>query len=65
MYEYLPEPVLELPKVPKQWLANVCATILKEKFSDWVKKQVKARHQKVMVKKDLGIKMDPEMAAIF
>ena len=33
VYHYLPEPSLELPKVPKQWLANVCTTILKEEFS--------------------------------
>ena len=28
VYMYLPEPSLELPKVPKAWIANVCATIL-------------------------------------
>ena len=39
VYHYLPEPSIELPKVPKQWLANVCATILQEKFSKWVKIQ--------------------------
>ena len=55
---YLPEPNLELPKVPKQWLANVCATVLQEKFSDWVKVQVEARHKKVAVKKDVLITMD-------
>ena len=49
VYEYLPEPNLELPKTPKQWLANVCQTVLKESFSNWVKDQVKARHAKVMV----------------
>ena len=49
MYEYLPEPSLELPKVPKQWLANMCTTVLKDSFTNWVKEQVKARHAKVMV----------------
>ena len=49
VYEYLPEPNLELPKTPKQWLANVCQTVLKESFSNWVKDQVTARHAKVMV----------------
>ena len=33
VYRYLPEPSLELPKVPKAWLANVCATLLNEKFT--------------------------------
>ena len=49
MYEYLPEPNLELPKVPKQWLANMCTTVLKDSFTKWVKQQIKARHAKVMV----------------
>ena len=40
VYKYLPEPNLELPKVPKQWLSNVCATLLEDKFSKWVKDQI-------------------------
>ena len=28
VYDYLPEPDLELPKVPKAWLANVCASVI-------------------------------------
>ena len=65
VYQYLPEPNLELPKVPKQWLGNVCATLLEEKFTDWVKFQVEARHDKVSIKKDIMIQLDPEMARIF
>jgi hypothetical protein len=65
VYAYLPEPNLELPKTPKQWVCNVVATILQEEFTKWVKLQVWARHEKVAVKKDLLIQMDPEMLAIF
>ena len=65
VYAYLPEPKLELPKTPKQWVVNVCATVLKEKFTDWVKFKIATRHEKVLVKKDMGIQMDSEMAAIF
>jgi hypothetical protein len=65
VYNYLPEPDLELPKVPKQWLANICATVLQESFTKWVKVQVAARHAKVIEQKDLGIMMDPDIAAIF
>ena len=36
VYAYLPEPNIELPKTPKSWLANVCATVLQDKFSEWV-----------------------------
>ena len=65
VYEYLPEPNLELPKTPKQWVCNLCATVLGDDFIDWVQLKVKARHEKVMEQKDLAIIMDPEMAAIF
>ena len=65
VYAYLPEPNLELPKVSKQWLGNVCATVLKERFSNWVKAQVEVRHEKVAIKKDVHIKMDQEVADIF
>ena len=59
VYQYLPEPELELPKTPKQWIANVCATVLEDLFSKWVKKQVDARHEKVAIEKDLMIDIDP------
>ena len=65
VYEYLPEPSLELPKTPKAWVANVCATVLGEEFSQWVRRQVEVRHGKVSVQKNLLIQMDPEMAEIF
>ena len=29
VYDYFPEPDIELPKTPKQWIANVCSTVLK------------------------------------
>ena len=65
VYEYLPEPALELPKTPKQWIANVCASVLKAEFANWVKNQVDIRHNKVADKKDIMIQMDPQMAQIF
>ena len=65
VYQYLPEPELELPKTPKQWIANVCATVLEDLFAKWVKKQVDARHEKVAVEKNLMIDIDPEIARVF
>ena len=55
VYAYLPEPDIELPKTPKQWVVNVVATILQDVFDKWVKLQVWARHEKVAVKKDVMI----------
>ena len=34
--DYLPDGN-EIRKVPKQWIANICATVLKEVFSEWVR----------------------------
>ena len=41
------------------------ASVVKDEFLKWVETQVKARHEKVSVKKDIMIAMDQEMAAIF
>ena len=56
---------MELPKTPKQWIANVCATVLEDLFNKWVKDQVDIRHKKVAVSKDIMIEVDPEIARIF
>ena len=33
--DYLPDD-LDLPKVPKQWIVNVCAVVLGDEFRNWV-----------------------------
>ena len=49
VYDYFPEPKLELPKTPKQWICNIGASVIGENFNKWVRAQVEARHQKVSV----------------
>ena len=61
VYQYLPEPNIELPKVPKQWFANVCATILQGKFNQWVKERSDYRHANAIKKQNQNIEMDEEM----
>ena len=61
---YLPEPS-EIPKLPKQWIANVCATVLQDIFTNWVAKKVDERNEELVVKKKLAIEMDPDIAAVF
>ena len=51
--------------MPKQWLANVCNSVLKNIFSDWVKAKVDERNTQVKSKKNMMIEMDPEIAAAF
>ena len=51
--------------MPRQWVANVCATVLKDIFSKWVKEQVNKRNEDLLVEKGLIIEMDPEIAKVF
>ena len=64
VFQYMPDSQ-EIHKVPKQWIANVANSILKNIFSDWVKAQVEARNETVKSKKNMMIQMDPEIAAAF
>ena len=52
-------------KLPRQWIANVCHTLLKNTFSDWVKQQVNERNKNLLVKKEMLIDVDPEIADAF
>ena len=40
---YLPDE-LDLPKIPKQWIVNVCAAVLGDSFKQWVYEQVEERN---------------------
>ena len=53
----------EIHKVAKEWICNVCATILKGVFSGWVRDQIETRNEAVTKKRNLMIAMDPEVAA--
>jgi len=43
----------------------VCASILKNIFTDWIKSQVEMRNKKLVVDRGLTIQMDPRIAAVF
>ena len=60
----MPDPK-EIPKLPKQWIANICSTVLQDIFTDWVKEKVEERNESLITKKGLAIEMDPEIAKIF
>ena len=62
--DYFPDDQ-EVPKLGKEWICNVCATVLQDTFSGWVKQQVELRNALVTEKRNLMIAMDPEIAAAF
>ena len=54
IFDYLLD-ISELKKVPKEYICNVCATILKGMFTGWVKNRIEERNKKVTVQRDLMI----------
>ena len=55
----------EIHKVSKEWICNVCATILQGIFSGWVRARIEERNAKVLENKNLDITMDSEVAEAF
>ena len=62
VYEYLPHPKIELPKTPKQWIANVCATVIGKPFIEWVRHGMDERNQGVISKNKMGVTVDKDIA---
>ena len=64
VYEYLPDSQ-EIHKVSKEWICNVCASVIGHNFQEWVKGQVETRNKNFILKKKMMIEMDPEIEAAF
>ena len=64
VWDYMPDSQ-EIHKVPKEWICNVCAIVLRGLFTGWVKNQIEARNEKVTKQQDLMIEMDAEVLDAF
>ena len=62
--KYLPDD-RDIDKVPRQWIVNICYTILGKPFADWVGESIAHRNQKVAEKQDLLLDLDPEILKAF
>ena len=62
--DWLPD-MIEIPRLPKEYIANVAFTVLGKPFGDWVKGQIELRNYKITTDKQLNIDLDPELAAAF
>ena len=51
--------------MPKQYIANICATLLGTVFTDWIRVEVEERNKSLLVDKGNVVNMDPEIAAVF
>ena len=61
----LPITMKEVRKMPRAYIINVIYTITGDSFKQWSEGVIAQRNQKVTQDKDLAIKMDPQIAAIF
>ena len=64
MHLYIPDNQ-EFKKVSREWICNVCATVMGTVFTDWLKEQIRDRNEEVKDKKDLNIELDADVAAAF
>ena len=60
----LPSVRREREALPRQYLANVIFTVVKDPFKAWVDRIVNARHEERRKEEDT-IMMDAEIAAVF
>ena len=64
VFQYMPDRQ-EIHKVNKEWICNICASVLKNIFTDWVKLKIKKRNEDFVEKRELGIELDPDVAEAF
>jgi hypothetical protein len=55
----------ELRKLPRQWICNIGAAVIKGPFLNWVADRIKARNLAVTQDKGLLISMDPQVFSAF
>ena len=64
VFTYFPD-AQEIHKVNKEWICNICVSVIGDDFEVWVKNQIEQRNAGVVTKKKLNIEMDDEIAAAF
>ena len=64
VFDYLPD-LQELDKVSREWICNVCGTVLQDEFEQLVAVQVKNRNEEIVEKGELAIESDAEVFAAF
>ena len=62
--EYLPAEI-DQPKLARQWVMNLCYTILGRPFANFITMAIEDRNEKLTTKHDLMINLDPEVAKAF
>ena len=55
----------EFKKLPKQWIVNVCFSVICEEFSDWVTKTTDENHEKHRKEHNMDIALAPKVYEAF
>jgi hypothetical protein len=67
----IPEAVKHLPdekelcKLPKSWICNITYSVVGDSFAEWVHQRIVERNEKVTIKRDLNISIEPRVLAAF
>ena len=61
---FLPDE-LDWHRLPRQWLINVCNTVIGKPFAEWVNAIIAKRNDDLAQKNDLLVEMDHDIAEIF
>ena len=64
-FDFYPADRKEIDRLPKQWIANVAATVIGAPFRDWVKNRINERNQTMATTKNLFVQMDPDIYQAF
>ena len=62
--DYLPDK-RDIPRLPRQWIANVLYTVIGQPIIDFVNKNIKERNDRVAENRNLIIELDPAIAEAF
>ena len=63
--DYFPDDFKERARLPKQWIVNLLSALTGGDFGEWVMTQINARNERVAIKADKFIEVDPDIAAAF
>ena len=55
----------DIMRVPRQWFINIAYSVVGEPFARWVHQRIEARNEKVKIKSNANIEMDPAIFQAF
>lgn len=61
--EYMPD-ARDIPMLPRQWILNICFSIIGQDFADFVRGQIDDRHTRLAESQDMNVEVDPEILAV-